>query len=156
MHRIGIALIALLCASAARAQPLPTVTVPAEIQQVLDAYAEAWTRKDTRALAALFSEDGMALPNMQPPARGADAIEKTYAQGAGSPLSLRPIAYGRSGELAYVIGGFGPTPEAPEFGKFTLLLRLQPDGQWRIVSDMDNSNAPMGPPPQVRRKPAQY
>lgn len=94
----------------------------------------------------------MALPNGQPPARGAESIRKVYSQGAGVPLALRPIAFASSGDLAYVIGGFGPAADRPDFGKFTLVLRRDAEGRWLIVSDMDNSNVPMQPAPPTQAK----
>jgi len=137
----------LLASSAALAQPLPTVAVPQDVEHLLKDYARAWAANDPDALARLFAPDGMALPNGQPAALGAENIRKVYAQGAGMPLALRPLAFGASGELAYVIGGFGPAPDKPDFGKFSLVLRRGSDGRWLIVSDMDNSNRPMPPAP---------
>lgn len=129
-------------------QPLPTVELPPEVARLLTDYSRAWAANDAQSLARLFAPEGMALPNGQPPARGAERIRQVYAQGAGSPLALRPIAFGASGDLAYVVGGFGPTPESPDLGKFTLVLRRGDDGRWLIVSDMDNSNVPVQPVPR--------
>jgi ketosteroid isomerase-like protein len=145
-----LVVLAALVPVAALAQPLPAVELPPEIDRVLKDYARAWAANDPDALARLFAPDGMALPNGQPPARGADSIRKAYAQGAGMPLFLRPVAFATSGDLAYVIGGFGPAADAPEPGKFTLILRRDAGDRWLIVSDMDNSNLPMRPaaPPQ--------
>lgn len=137
--------------TAAAAQTQPTVKLPDDVERVLKDYAQAWQANDPAALSKLFAADGMALPSGQPPARGADSIRKAYSQGAGTPLSLRPIAYGASGDLAYVIGGWGPSADKPDFGKFTLVLRRGGDGRWLIVSDMDNANALMRPPQPASR-----
>ena len=130
----------------ALAEPLPTVTLPADVDRVLKDYEKAWIAKDTAALAKLFTTDGMALPSGQMPARGEESIRKAYAQSVGSPLNLRAVGYGASGELAYVIGGWGGALDKPEFGKFVLVLR-RVNGRWLIVSDMDNSNMPRRAPP---------
>jgi ketosteroid isomerase-like protein len=145
-------LLAAFCAACAAsaavwAQPLPTVTLPPDVDRVLHDYARAWQANDTAALSQLFTTDGLALPSGKPPAQGADSIRKAYSPGAGTPLHLRPIAFGASGELAYVIGGWGSAAEKPDYGKFTLVLRRQADGRWLIVSDMDNANAPSRPVP---------
>ena len=128
------------------AEPLPTVTLPADVDRVLKDYEKAWIAKDTAALAKLFTPDGMALPSGQMPAQGEESIRKAYAQSVGSPLNLRAVGYGASGELAYVIGGWGGALDKPEFGKFVLVLR-RVNGRWLIVSDMDNSNMPRRAPP---------
>lgn len=129
-----------MAASAAIAEPLASVDLPDDLDRVLRDYERAWIANDPVALATLFTADGMALPNGQPPARGSDAIRKAYSQGAGGPLSLRALAYQVSGDLAYVIGGFGAAPDKPDFGKFVLVLRRGSDGRWMLVADIDNVN----------------
>lgn len=118
----------------------PAVTLPPALDRVLRDYEKAWTAKDDAALAGLFTADGYALPNGQPPARGTDAIRAAYTQNAGSPLALRVIHYAESGDMAYIVGGFGGGAGRPDFGKFVLVLRRGGDGRWRIAADMDNAN----------------
>lgn len=130
----------------AMAQTPATVALPAEIDRVLKDYEKAWIAKDTGALAKLFTADGMALPSGQMPAQGEESIRKAYSQSVGAPLNLRPVAYSASGELAYVIGGWGGASDKPEFGKFVLVLR-RVNGLWLIAADMDNSNMPRRAPP---------
>lgn len=126
--------------AAARAVPA-SVELPAEFARVLRDYEKAWMAGDAAALAALFTDDGYALPNGQPPAAGAEAIRAAYQRNAGSPLSLRALHYVQSGDMAYIIGGFGGAADKPDFGKFVLVLRRAGDGGWRIAADMDNANA---------------
>ncbi len=153
MKHALLALALATVAAGAGAQTQPTVQLPADVDRVLKAYARAWEANDPQALSELFAAEGMALPSGQPPARGAERIRKAYSQGSGMPLHLRPFAFGESGELAYVIGGWGSSPTQPDFGKFTLVLRRGVDGRWLIVSDMDNANAPPRPP-QAASRPA--
>ncbi|WP_418314929.1 YybH family protein [Piscinibacter sakaiensis] len=119
----------------------PTIAVPADVESLLRDYERAWLARDTAALARLFTPNGVALPNGDLPAQGNDAIAAAYAKAAGSPLRLRPIAFGQSQDLGYVVGAFGPAAGEPEFGKFVLVLQRSEDGsRWRIVADMDNMN----------------
>ena len=120
---------------------LPTVALPPELAGVLRDYEQAWTLKQPAALAALFAADGMALPNGSEPARGPAQIAARYPAAAGTPLSLRPLAYAVTHDMAYVVGGFAPTAGEPDLGKFVLVLRRGPDGAWKIVADIDNMNA---------------
>jgi uncharacterized protein (TIGR02246 family) len=138
-------LFALVLNVPAVAQTPATVSLPAEIDQVLKDYEKAWIAKDTGALAKLFTADGMALPSGQMLAQGEDSIRKAYAPSVGSALNLRAIAFRSSGELAYVIGGWGGATDKPEFGKFVLVLR-KVNGRWMIAADMDNSNMPRRAP----------
>jgi ketosteroid isomerase-like protein len=135
-----VPLLIALAAAPAFAQAPATAAVPAPVQDLLRQYERAWKAKDAPALAALFTADGLALPNGRPPATGRAAIEAEYAQNAGSDLLLRPIAFAESGELATVVGMFRLAPAQPELGKFVLVLRRQADGTWRVVADIDNLN----------------
>ena len=83
----------------------------------------------------------------RPAVRGRRAIREAYA-GAGGPLSLRALAFHQEGSLAILLGAYAAAPGTPDLGKFTLTLRLGPDGRWRIFSDMDNGVAPPKRPPQ--------
>jgi hypothetical protein len=96
--------------------------MPPELTRVLTDYEAAWQRKDARALAALFTEDGFVLASGVPPVRGRDAIEKHYT-GQGGPLSLRALAFSTEGSTGYIIGGFAPGRGENDVGKFTLTLR---------------------------------
>lgn len=150
MRRLAFVLFLALAAPAAAAPP-PSVTLPPGLDRVLRDYERAWAAGDTAALARLFAPGGMALPNGRPPARGAEEIRAAYAAGSGSPLSLRALDFAVSGDLAYVIGGFGAAPDRPDFGKFVLVLRRGAGDRWLIVADMDNANAP---PPRPGAAPA--
>ncbi len=116
-----------------------SITLRPELQRVLTDYENAWQKKDAKALAALFTEDGFVLSNGTPPVRGRAQIEKHYS-GAGGPLALRAFAFGTEGSLGYIIGGFARQVGEPDRGKFTLTLRKGPDDRWFIISDMDNDN----------------
>lgn len=140
--RLLVVLIALLpvLGRGAAAGDLPSVALPAPLARVLREYETAWQRKDARALAALFAEDGFVLSNGVPAVRGRAAIEEHY-QGQGGPLSLRAFAYAVEESTGYVIGGFARQEGETDIGKFTLTLRKGSSGRWVIVSDMDNGNS---------------
>jgi uncharacterized protein (TIGR02246 family) len=139
---------------AARAQddpappPLPTVTLPPEMDRVLRDYERLWAAGDEARLADIFTEDGILLQNGRPPVRGREAIRRAY-DGSSGLLRLRAIAFAADDAVGYVIGMF-TYGDAPEMGKFVLTLRREPGGPWRIASDMDNMNRMprTGPPPQ--------
>ena len=147
-------LFAAVLAVPAFAQTLPSVPVPAEVDGLLRAYERAWAANDAGALAALFAPDGFALPSEQPPARGHDSIRKAYGHGGGQPTTLRALEYRASGDLAYVVGAYGPATPARDFGKFVLVLR-KVDGRWLIAADIENANGRMGPPPRPAKPAAQ-
>jgi acetyl esterase/lipase/ketosteroid isomerase-like protein len=125
-------------------EPQPSATLPGPLARVLRDYEQAWQRRDAKALAALFAEDGFVLSGGAPPVRGRDAIERHYT-GSGGPLALRALAFATEGATGYILGAYGRHAGDPDLGKFTLTLRRGPDARWRIVSDMDNGNGPPAP-----------
>jgi ketosteroid isomerase-like protein len=122
------------------APPLPSVTLPPELDRVLRDYEREWQARSAPALAALFTEDGFVLRPGQPPVRGRAGITEAY-QGAGGPLALRAIAFAAADTVGYIIGGYTYGSGSPDVGKFVLALRRAPGGAWRIAADMDNGNA---------------
>ncbi len=146
-------LFAAVLAMPASTQALPSVSVPAEIDQVLRAYERAWAANDAAALAALFAPDGFALPSGQPPARGKESIRKAYGHGGGQPTTLRALEYRASGDLAYLVGAYGPATQPGDVGKFVLVLR-KVDGRWLIAADIENANGRMGPTQRPAAKPS--
>lgn len=126
----------------ARAQDLPSLTLPPALDRVLRDYERAWKAADAAALAALFTEDGF-VPTGQGWVRGRDAIRATYAR-AGGGLQLRALAFAVQDTVGYIVGayGYGDTAPTPDRGKFVLALRRQRGGPWLIAADIDNSNRP--------------
>lgn len=123
------------------AKELPSVALPPELERVLRDYERAWRAGDAAALAALFAEDGFVLQSNRPPVRGRAAIQAAYASEGGGPLRLRALAFAAAETIAYIVGGYGYGDQPGDIGKFTLTLRREPGGPWRIYSDMDNQNA---------------
>ncbi|MCC7052954.1 MAG: DUF4440 domain-containing protein [Gemmatimonadaceae bacterium] len=116
------------------------MALPADLDRVLRDYESAWRRADPAALAALFTEDGFVLQDGHPPVRGRAAIAAAYAGHGGNALRLRALAAAVSGTVGYIVGGYGYGDDTSDVGKFTLTLRRERDGVWRITSDMDNAN----------------
>ena len=154
MKRLELVLVALMVSASALAQqsevaapaPLPSVSLPPELDRVLRDYERAWEAHDAEALSMLFAEDGFVLENTHPPVRGRAAIRTEYS-GAGGPLSLRALAWSKAGGIGYIIGGFGRDKGAADSGKFVLTLTRDGEGRWLIMSDIDNPNQQRPRPP---------
>ena len=122
------------------ALPGPSIELAPALARVLTDYEAAWSRRDAKALASLFADDGFVLPNGHPPVRGRAAIERYY-EGHGGPLALRALAFAEEGSVGFILGGYTSQRGAHDDGKFTLTLRKDRDGRWLIFSDMDSANA---------------
>ena len=146
MRKLSILLVAfsLVSPGVVRAQqpaaaPLPSVTLPPELDRVLRDYEREWQARSADGLAALFAEDGFVLQSGRAPVRGRVGIADAY-RGAGGPLALRALAFAVADTVGYIIGAYGPEAGSPDIGKFILALRREPGGPWRITADMDNGN----------------
>jgi ketosteroid isomerase-like protein len=122
--------------------PLPSITLPSELDRVLRDYERAWRAGDEAALVALFTADGF-VPTRPGWVRGAAAIRATYAESQGD-LRLRALAFAAADTVGYIVGayGYGDAPGAPDAGKFVLALRRAPAGPWLIAADLDQGNRP--------------
>ena len=134
---------------AAAPAPLPSVTLPPELDRVLRDYEREWRAGNAAALSMLFTPDGFVLSNGQPPVRGREAIARAY-QGQSGPLTLRALAFATADTIGYMIGAYTYDPARGDMGKFTLTLRRGSDRRWLIASDMDNSSAPRRPSPSAQ------
>jgi|GEM_PF-268760 len=117
---------------------LPSVTLPPDLDQVLRNYEHWWQARDSKMLAALFTEDGFILRPRRQPVRGRANIQQAY-EGSGGPLSLRALEYATEGSTGYIIGEWGGSKYMPAAGKFILTLRKE-SGTWMITADMDNGS----------------
>lgn len=124
--------------------PIPSVSLPPDLDRVLRDYEKAWGARDAAGLATLFAEDGFVLQGGKPPVRGRAAIAAAY-EGHGGPLFLRAFAFGVEGATGWILGGYAGKAGEPDDGKFTLTLRKGKDGRWLVFSDMDNGNRPPKP-----------
>jgi ketosteroid isomerase-like protein len=144
MTRFPGAFLALACVAgtlgAQAPAPLgqPMIALPAELDRVLRDYEVAWKAGDGARLAALFTEDGMALPSGSLPHRGRVNIAASI-KGPGGDLQLHAIAYSTSDSVGYIIGGFRYPGSTGPGGKYLLALKRGADGRWLIAADMDNS-----------------
>ncbi len=131
----------------AKVTELPDASLPTELDRVLRDYERAWRAGDAKAIAALFTEDGVLLQNNRPPIRGRPAIQAVYEGERGGPLRLRALAYAAKGTVGYIVGGYRYGDALHDMGKFTITLRREPGKPWLISSDMDSMNASPKPRP---------
>ncbi len=135
------------------AVPLPAATpTPPDADEalgILTLYQSAYNRQDSSALAALYAEDAILLPPDCPMIRGRQAIERFWRQSIRSGLRLRILTSGVSSDVAFVVGTyfFARGGVGGKGGKFTMGLKREPNGSWRIASDMWNQEMRFGVQP---------
>ena len=120
-------------------EPLPSVSLPDELERVLRDYERHWRDGNAERLAALFTEDGM-VARRGAWIRGQQAL-RAALQRTSSDLRLRAVVYAVDGRVGYIIGayGYGDQPASYDRGLFILTLRQRKDGHWLIVADLDGA-----------------
>ncbi|MCC7004025.1 MAG: DUF4440 domain-containing protein [Gemmatimonadaceae bacterium] len=117
---------------------MPSVTLPSALDRVLRDYERHWLAQDAAALAALFTPNGLALQDGQPPVRGRAAIAKALTP--GDTLHLRALEFSADGTSGWIIGAYRWGSAKTDAGKFVLALSKDASGRWLIAGDIDNAN----------------
>lgn len=119
-------------------RPLPSVTLPPELDGVLRDYEAAWQAGNANALASLFTEDGL-VQTRSGWVQGHEDIATAY-QNASGELKLRAVSYAVQDTVGYIIGAYRYGEETEDRGKFILALRRAPNKPWLIAADLDRGN----------------
>ena len=127
-----------------------TGTAQQEVERLGRRFGELYTAGDLAGLAAVYAEDGRAMPPGGPTARGRQAIQQFWQSVRDSgveAISTEPLEVEVAGELAYEIGrgvltvrgGAGQGGGTSEVVvRYVVIWRRQADG-WQIAIDIWNS-----------------
>jgi len=135
--------------------PAPDV---AAVRQILEGYAarfdSAVLKGDSVALASFYADDAILMFANMPAVRGHDAIVKAFG---GMAASMKVSAFKLTtqdvivtGDYAIETGSFDMTSQASkggkpthDVGKYLVLWKKQPDGSYKMLRDIENSDQPM-------------
>jgi len=117
------------------------------------AWEKAYSAKDVEKSVAFFDEQGSMLPSNAPVLNGKDAITKSLASAFKIPdytltWHANKVGVAASGELGYTSGTYefvakeasGKT--ISDKGKYLTVWKKQPDGSWKVLLDIYNSDLP--------------
>lgn len=147
----AVALLAAACA--------PSANVDQQRNAVME-QDRAWSEstRDPQKFLSFFAPDASVYPPGMPIATGIEAIKTMWGQLTAMPgFSIRwtanKVDVAGSADLAYTAGTYEMTLSDPagkiitEVGKYVTTWKKQPDGQWKVVEDIFNSNTTPAPPP---------
>ena len=133
--------------------PAPDAGVVRQAIKVADSsFAAAVLRGDATSLSALFAEDALVMWPNAAASRGREAIAKSFgAFFAGVQVSVfryEPQDVIVAGDYAIETGTYEITTRTKDdksshdVAKYILVWRRQPDGSYRVVRDIANSDLP--------------
>ncbi len=153
---LSVALISF--APACRQAPPDTLVADERAVRNADrATLKAAQAKDLERNLSFYTDDASVFPPNAPIATGKEAIHTFLAQGfenAGFAIDWQPtkVEVSRGGDLAYTQGTYELTMNDPkgkpvtERGKYVNVWKKQPDGTWKMVADIWNSDQPLSVP----------
>jgi ketosteroid isomerase-like protein len=138
-----------------RAKKPSTAQDEAAIMEFNQRYLKAINDGDSATLASLTTPEHIMIAPGRPPLIGKEANDAANARAAEMfkiHETWAPAETFISGDLAYQRGSFtvAATPKAGgaarhTSGTFLRIYKRQPDGSWRMVRDMFNSDQPAAP-----------
>jgi uncharacterized protein (TIGR02246 family) len=154
-HLLALALGLLLASLGCQTAPSPeqqAAAATAAIGALRDQFVSSFNSNDPAALAALYTEDAVLMPNHEPDVDGRDAIQSWYEarfKEASAKIAIAPEETQVAGDWAYDRGSatVSVTPKAggapmEDSGKYIVILK-RVAGVWKVHRDIDNSNNPM-------------
>jgi uncharacterized protein (TIGR02246 family) len=143
-------------------------TRQADVRAVRDVES-AWVKdigaKDVDKFVAYYADDATLLMPNAPALNGKEAIRAALQPMIADPkfsLTFQDTRAeaSRGGDLVYTTGTYTMTSSAPknpksirtDKGKYLTVFRKQPDGSWKAVADMINSDLPLAQPARTTSK----
>jgi uncharacterized protein (TIGR02246 family) len=114
-------------------------------------FAAAAALGDARAMTSVYADDAELLPPNADPLHGRQAIERFWEGGIEVGIrgvELETHSLEQTENLAYEVGRYtllledGETSVA-DVGKYVVIHRRGPDGDWRRAIEIFNWNAPL-------------
>jgi uncharacterized protein (TIGR02246 family) len=137
-------------------------THDADVKAIQDNEAQwnqEWAAKDQDKIMAHYADDAVLIVSGTPSTSGKEAIRGAIRQMTSDPtLDLKfhatKVEVAKSGDIAYTQGTYTLTLSDPQtkqlihdHGSFVTTYRKQPDGTWKVVTDIATSEVPPPVPP---------
>lgn len=141
---LGLSLLILGCASTST---MSSSDADAYIRSAEPRFIAAFNAGNADTVSSFYADDAVMLVPNQPIARGPAAIRGGYNgffNAMRPTLSFTPDRIVQSCDVAYEYGHYTTTsPNGNDQGNYLTVWRRQPNGDWKIVADSNNSSMPM-------------
>ena len=152
--RVFLVLLVLAFATACQSQATDTRAADeATLRKLDDEWSKAIGARDVEKVTSYYSDDAVVMPPNIPTLTGKEPIRTLWKSMLESPAfsggwKATKVEVAASGDLAYVSGNYefaetdrGGNPIVDK-GKYLEIWKKQPDGNWKCVADMFNSDLP--------------
>ena len=153
MHKQIIILLAVMVLGCQQQAPDTRVEDEKAIRHVEDIkMLKAARVKDVERLMSFYAEDAVGFPPHAPMTRDKEAWRQTWLEIVEYPSftwQTTKVEVSRSSDLAYSYGTFDATISGSEGepidfnGKWVVIWKKQPDGSWKHIIDIYNSDLPL-------------
>ena len=156
---VTIAILACMWGCAPQAAPDTREADERAIREIEIEWSKAMAAKDAERVMSFYADDASVFEPGSPMVTGKDAIRKNFdailaMPGASVSFQTAKVVVARSGDLAYTDGTYALTMSDPkgkpanDKGKYVTVYGKQPDGKWKAVADIRNSDLPAPAPPK--------
>lgn len=122
-----------------------------QIRSIAPQFEAAVSAGDVDRLVGFYADDAVVLPPNEPMVSGSAAIRAFFERlvPMNPTINLTSERIVQSGDLAYDVGHytFAFTPPGAERmtdrGKYLVVWRRMPNGEWKTVADAFNTDLPM-------------
>lgn len=155
MSVLIVCCLALLLWGCQQQQPDTRAADERGIREADSAWSAAAGARDLDRYLSYFAPDASSFRPNAPTATGLEAIRKAWMQPFAAPGSISwkiaKVEVSRAGDLGYGFGTYESTSKdakgepVTHRGKYLSVWKKQPDGTWKAVADMYNSDLPATP-----------
>ena len=142
--------------AAPAAATLSSSVDPAAVRQTIDSnnarFSAAMVKGDTATVKSLYADDALMMGANEKAVRGANEIAKSFAAMHATmkipAFELKAQDVIVAGDYAIETGAYTMTMQPktgkamPDVGKYIVVWKHQPDGSWKIIRDIYNSDQP--------------
>lgn len=125
-------------------RPLPSVSLPADLDGLIHDFARFTKAGDARSLAGLFADDAL-FPQQTGWIRGREAIRRVLSEQGPRDRRIRAHAFTLHDSAATIAGSFADSGSRGlvDVAKVMLTLRRGADGKW-LIGSLLRENIPSG------------
>jgi ketosteroid isomerase-like protein len=155
-HTISISILTLILGTGCTSNGTPHSSIDSQaatntLRRLDDEWSAAAQKRDVEKVASFYADDAIAYPPGEPVARGKAAAKKVWAAYLADPSfkiswKANDAHVCADGKLGFTSGTYDASyngadgKPVAEKGKFLCVWQKQPDGSWKAIRDMWNTD----------------